>query len=401
MTPPDTRPLRVLLHTLEYPPLFAGHGIYLHRLAPALQEAGACIQVLTGDFGRLPRHETLDGVPVHRIPHHPRRRYWEHRSAARASLALIRRRRQFDVLHLNGFADPVGLIGSTARLLRKGVVLQLVLLGTDDPETILSRYRFPALRRWALTRAHRIICISPPLRESAVRAGLPPDRVVFVPQGVDTSRFRPPLPEERASLRAAVGLDPHDPVVVSVGAIIARKGIDLLLEAWRIVQQRMPAATLVLVGPHAFSGDDPATPALEAFVRDAKAFVRSRHLRVHFAGRQEQVERYLKAADAFVLASRHEGFGNVILEALACGLPLVVTPMDGIGAVTVDHGRNGFIADGPEAIAERIVQILTSPALAACFGRTARRSAELRFDCRDVARAYVRLYREAARAARG
>lgn len=401
MTPPRPHPLRVLIHILEYAPLFAGHAIYLHRLAPALQEAGASVEVLTGDFGRLPRHETIDGIPVHRIPHHPRRRYWEHRSALRTSLALIRGWRRFDVLHLNGFADTVGLIGATARLLRKGIVLQLVLLGTDDPETILSRYRFPALRRWALARAHRIICISLPIRESALRAGLPPDQVVVVPQGVDTSRFCPPLPDERASLRAAIGLDPHGPVVVSVGAIIARKGIDILLDAWTTVQQRMPDATLVLVGPDQFSGDDPDTPTLEAFVRDIKALVRARHLRVHFAGRQEQVERYLKAADVFVLASRHEGFGNVIIEALACGLPVVVTPMDGIGAVTVEHGQNGFIADGADAIADSIVLLLGSPALAASFAQAARRTAELRFDGRDVARAYVRLYQEALHEARG
>ncbi|MDR7420283.1 MAG: glycosyltransferase family 4 protein [Armatimonadota bacterium] len=400
---PDTRvrPLRVLLHILEYPPLFAGHAIHLHRLAPALQAAGASVEVLTGDFGRLARHEIIDGIRVHRIPHHPKRRYWEHRSALRSSLALLRRRKRFDVLHLNGFSDPVGIIASTARLLRKGVVLQLVLLGTDDPETILSRYRFPALRRWALSRAHRIICISPPLRESAVRAGLPPDRVVFVPQGVDTDRFRPPRPDERASIRAGMGFDPHDPVVVSVGAIIARKGIDVLLEAWVSVQERVPAATLVLVGPDQFSGDDPDTPALDEFVRKVKAFASSRRLRVHFAGRQEQVERYLQAADVFVLASRQEGFGAVIIEALACGLPAVVTPMDGIGAVTVQHGQNGFIADGPEAIADAIVRLLHSPALAAGFAQAARRSAELQFDSRNVARSYVHFYEEAFRAARG
>jgi glycosyltransferase involved in cell wall biosynthesis len=188
---------------------------------------------------------------------------------------------------------------------------------------------------------------------------------------------------------------------VSVGAIIARKGIDVLLEAWVTVQQRVPAATLVLVGPDRFSTDDPATPELEAFVREVKAFAHARQLRVQFAGRQDQVERYLKAADVFVLASRHEGFGNVIIEALACGLPAVVTPLDGIGAVTVQHGQNGFIADGPEAIASRIVQLLDSPPLAAGFGQAARRSVELRFDSRDVARSYVQLYREAWHAARG
>lgn len=400
MTDASARPLRVILHILEYPPLFAGHGIYLHRFVPALRAAGASVEVLTGDFGRLARCEEVDGIPVHRIPHHPKRRYWEHRSALHTSLALIRRRRRFDVLHLNGFADPLGFIGSTARILRKGVVLQLVLLGTDDPETILSRYRFRGLRRWALSRAHRIICIAPPLRDSSLRAGLPPDRVVFVPQGVDIARFRPPLADERASIRRALGLDPHTPVAVSVGAIIRRKGFDVLLEAWTAVQNRLPEATLLLVGPDQFSGDDPATPALEAFVRQVKACARTRGLRAHFAGRQEQVERYLQAADVFVLASRHEGFGNVIIEALACGLPAVVTPMDGIGAVTVQDGENGFIADGPEAIAERIVELLGSPSLAGRLGQAARRSVERRFDSRDVARSYVRLYEEAWRAAR-
>jgi glycosyltransferase involved in cell wall biosynthesis len=389
--------LRVLVHILEYLPLFSGHGIYLHRLVPSLRAAGVDVTVLTADFGRLPAAETIDGVPVFRFRYSLHESRSDLKAAARTVAFLARHRSEFDIVHLNGFADTVGLIGSAAHALGMAVVTQLVLIGADDPESVSTQNRFGRLRLWAMARADRILCISPQLLESCRRARFDAGRLVFVPQGVDTRRFRPVSPDERSALRHRLGLSTSSPVVTFVGAIIERKGVDILLRAWAELAKRLPEAELLLVGPDTFGADDVSAVALNRFVDGMKALASSGGLRVRFLGRQERVEEYLQAADVFVLPSRHEGFGNVIIEALACGVPAVVTRMDGVGEVTVRHGDNGLIVDDEDGLTHALLSLLENPDARARMGQTARCVAEDTFSVERVVRSYRDVYEAALR----
>jgi glycosyltransferase involved in cell wall biosynthesis len=140
------------------------------------------------------------------------------------------------------------------------------------------------------------------LRKHGIEAGV-------IRNGVDTGRFRPASADERAGMRASLSLPPSARIGVSVGALSARKDPALIVRALRAVAD--PALAIVFVG----------CGPLEAECRRAA----QGDVRVRFAGQVADVTPFLRAADFYVSASRAEGLPNGVLEAMACGLHLVLT----------------------------------------------------------------------------
>lgn len=386
--------IRVLFLILEYAPMFSGHGVYLRRLFPVLNSYGVKASVLTANFGEGSEREKVDGTCVHRF-RYPlgwrRATLW---AALRVVHFLVRHRREFDVLHINGAFDVFGIITVAGRLLGKTVVTQLVLLGSDDPETFLRTYRLAHVRLWLMARTHCFLCISPQLADSCRNVDIPNARIECIPQGVDTRRFLPATFTEKTLLRRQLGLPSDGPLASFVGAIIHRKGVDMLVEAWKTVQARRPDAALIFVGPFEFAGDDDGVAEHSRFVARIREEIDRYGLSIHFQGRRDNVEVFLRASDVFVLPSRSEGFGNVIIEAMASGIPTVVTPMDGVASVSVVDGETGFIVDGPGAIARAILELINNPERAVMMGTRARQRAEELFSIQRVAGLYAATYRE-------
>jgi glycosyltransferase involved in cell wall biosynthesis len=165
-------------------------------------------------------------------------------------------------------------------------------------------------RRLILFAAHAaagIITVSQALKDELVALGVAPSRVKVLRNGVDLQMFQP---KDRATARAALGLD--GPTLVSVGLLIERKGHALVIEALA----NLPGYRLVIVG------EGPDRPALEQLA--ARLGVADR---VRFLGRvaHERLADIYTAADALVLASSREGWPNVLLEAMACGTPVVAS----------------------------------------------------------------------------
>jgi len=211
-----------------------------------------------------------------------------------------------------------------------------------------------------------VLPISALVREQILRRyDLAPERVRVLHPAVDTARFSPRLaPAARVAVRAELGMAAAAPLLAFVGSDFRRKGLPALLAALRL----LPGAHALVLG-----GDRPARMrrgrelAGELGVED----------RVHFAGVRPDPERLLAAADCLVFPSRFDAFGNAVLEAMASGLPVVVSRRAG-GAEVVIPGRTGAVVDAPEdaaALAAAIRPFL-EPALRAEAGRLARREAE-------------------------
>jgi glycosyltransferase involved in cell wall biosynthesis len=181
------------------------------------------------------------------------------------------------------------------------------------------------------------------------------DRARLLPRAVDTRLFHPGQRDE--SLRAAWGADGNTPVVLYVGRIAAEKNLELAVQAFRTIRQRVPHARYVWVG------DGPARAALEAAHPD---FI--------FAGVQRgpQLARYFASADLFPFPSLSETFGNVILEAMASGLP-VVAYAEGAAREHLVDGVNGYCVESGQADAfiEACVRLAGNPALIRHMGRAA------------------------------
>jgi glycosyltransferase involved in cell wall biosynthesis len=188
-------------------------------------------------------------------------------------------------------------------------------------------------------------------------------RIEIIPNGVDTAHFRPPLDgDDRRRLREKLGFSEADRVVVTVGAVTPRKGTDLAIESMRHLVKRVPVARLVVLGWRT----DQTDPKLAEFRKKIEELVSSPELatRVHILGVVDNVNEYLRAADAFLFASHREGFPSAIIEAMASDLPAISTRFIGWGAELGEPGRHYLLAEhDPESLAAAVAEVLEKPSV--------------------------------------
>ena len=379
---------------LEYFPIFSGHGVYLQHLIKELQRQNCKVSILTADFYELPQHEIIDGINVYRFNFSPHKKRWELKLAFRVIAFLLRNLKHYDILHIHGHLDIYGLFTIFNKLVRKHTVTQMVLLGADDPLSLLKSYKFMSLRFKVLSLMDQFLCISKAIADSYQEAGLPMRKLTYIPQGVDIDKFHPPTDQEKQRLKEKLGLAGYDKIVIFIGAIVERKGVDLLVEAWTKVQEQHPDACLLLVGEDSFGEKDVNKDKLQNYVKSLKKIIAKNDSKVIFTGRKNNVEEYLQSSNLFVLPSRKEGFGNVILEAMACGLPVVVTYMDGVSSETVTPELNGYIVYNVQELSDSIIKLLDDAGLAEQMGQAGRQIACKDFSLTEIAKQYVNLYKQ-------
>jgi len=214
---------------------------------------------------------------------------------------------------------------------------------------------------------------------------LPAARLALIYNGVDTRLFCPDL-EARAHWRKELGLGEREPVIISVGRLAPEKDYGLLLEALAATRDLGPEAKLVLVGDGA-----------ERTTLQDEAAELGLQQRVRFVGRQRDVPGLLSAADLFALSSLSEGIPMALLEAMACGLPVVALRVGGTPEL-VEDGRSGLLVGGrkPEDLAEAISRILTERDTARAMGVAGQRRVAERFSLESMLEGYGALYRELA-----
>jgi glycosyltransferase involved in cell wall biosynthesis len=214
----------------------------------------------------------------------------------------------------------------------------------SDVNVVLARAAPRAIAAQLLPRADAVVAVSRPLADEVVRVGVARERVRVVPNGVDPAIFHP---RERSEARRMLRVDPEARVILYVGRLEPRKGTGELAAAFDRVRARVPEAMLVLVGDGVSSDD----------VR-AQAARWGDRARVLGARPHEEVARWMAACDVLVLPSWAEGTPNVVLEALACGRPVVATAVGGIPDVL--DPRAGLLVPPREAraLADALVTAL-------------------------------------------
>lgn len=217
------------------------------------------------------------------------------------------------------------------------------------------------------------------------QVGIPAARVTQIYNGVDTLKFRPRNESDSDVIRAC-GVEAGDFVVGTVGRLAAVKDQAALIRAAAQVRRNAgPAAERLKV---LLVGDGPLRSDLDELVRDE-----SMEASVIFAGAQNDVPRWMRAMDVFVLPSRAEGISNTILEAMASGLPVLASNVGGNGDL-VAEAQTGFLfpAGDAEALAAGIVRYLCDPALRTLHGRASRARVEAAFSIRAMVQGYSDLY---------
>jgi glycosyltransferase involved in cell wall biosynthesis len=254
--------------------------------------------------------------------------------AVRGTIERLSQTEPFDLIDAH-YLYPDGVAAAlVGRRLGKPVVI--TARGTDV--TLIPRYRMPrAMIRWAARQAAALITVSRALKDDLVELGISPERITVLRNGVDLQLFRP---GDRPLIRRELGL--QRPTLLSVGHLIPRKGHELVIRALSLV----PALDLIIIG----SGSERA--ALAALAKELGISAR-----VRFVTPLPQVElaRYYSAADALVLASNREGWANVLLEAMACGTPVIATDVGGASEIVTSPEAGTLVRERTlEALARGI-----------------------------------------------
>jgi glycosyltransferase involved in cell wall biosynthesis len=303
-----------------------------------------------------------------------------------AAWHLLLQRARYDIVHLHGTYRRAIPIVAAARLANLTTVAKMSQMGTDDPSTT-RHWRFGGLLMKALARADAVVAITDELARSYLEAGLPRDRLVRIPNGVDTSRFHPVDRAERLRLREDLALPLDGPIVLFVGIVHPRKGVDRLVAAWPRVQAQHREAALLLVGPLTSQSDGTTSRFVERL-----SDLEDQH-RVHAVGHQDHVVRFYQAADVFVLPSRMEGLPNALLEAMACGLPVICSPLPGV-AELLEHDVNGLLiaANEPIALGDAVCALLKDARRSQRLAEAGRQTVMQHYSLDAIADRYIDLY---------
>lgn len=378
-----TERLRVAMLALDFHRQGGSEGRTGH-LVDALLAAGHAVHLVGARIrgawdSRIAQH----GIPVMEHPH-----WMEILTFIRGAKRLLARER-FDVVHnqIRPYLPGVVTVGGGChrfyieRVLpvEQGSLLAWAKRGSPLHRVLLAlegrRYRAEGgtwvIANSRLNRDGILACY--PLPESRIRVAY---------NGVDSARFTPENAARfRAPLRQALGLLESEPVLLFVGANFTRKGLGLLLEALAVAGEAGRRMRLVVLGgrpTHRWMGRVTALGLTG---------------RVQFVEAAADPERYYAAADLFVLPTHFDPFANATLEAMAAGLPIVTTRMNGVAEI-LKPGTDGFVLDGPPSalgLAKLLLELADAD-IRRATGEAARETA-LRFPWEATARATLDTYR--------
>jgi teichuronic acid biosynthesis glycosyltransferase TuaC len=385
-------PLRLLTFSTLYPNAAQpNHGVFVENRLRHLVASGAATSTVVAPVPWFPSRDPRFGewarcaaAPTEEMRHglrvlHPRYAApprlgmytgpWALLRAGRAALAqLLAEGARFDAIDAH-YLYPDGV---AAAWLAREAGLPVVITARGSDTSQLPHFALPRrLIGAALREADALIAVSAGLAEGLIALGAAPGKVTVLRNGVDLAAFAPP--NDRAALRAELGLS--GPIVLSVGHLIERKAHHHVIGALA----ELPEASLLIVG------EGPERQALAALAERLGVTER-----VHLLGARPHGElaKLYGAADALVLASTREGWANVMLEAMACGTPVIAGPAWG-SREAISAPEAGLVLEevGPGPIAAGLRRLLADPP-----ARRATRAHAERFSWDETTRGQAELF---------
>ncbi|MGB0383350.1 MAG: glycosyltransferase family 4 protein [Ardenticatenaceae bacterium] len=381
--------IRVVMVISSFAPVIGGAERQALQLAQRLLKRGLTVEVLTRRYPGLAATEEMKDVKVSRLPvaGSGRNPLSSVMFTAGVVLWLIRHAKEYDVAHVHASLSPAvsALLAKFAT--RKPVLVKVACSGPHGDVASMRRRPFLSLRRRLLRHTDRFLVLNSESIEELQELGLERSQMAPIVNGVDTTYFAPNEQKVQKKIwnrsndfsRSGPGTT-EVVTTVFVGRLTTQKGVDLLLEAWA---QLAEPRELILVG------DGAERPALEALASELKLD------HVTFTGSTNDVRSYLQQADLFVLPSRAEGIPNAMLEAMACGLPVVASRVGGIPDV-VEDGESGLLVppDDVPALVGALDRLLADSDLRRQMGQKARERVVSDYSLKAATTRHLDLYRE-------
>lgn len=373
--------MRILFLINSYHPRVGGAEQLVRSLSRELCSSGHRCIIVARLSGGAPFVERGDAGTVIRIPVAGPKVFRSMVFRALSSMLLVILRKRYDCIHAHSLDAPAVVATALGAFLGKKVYV--TVHNTGKVAACLERFGGRRTLAQIVSRCSGMISINDYITGELVKAGCRREKIAFIPNGVDTKMYAP-LPDDRRR-RGLFKLGFVNRLIyVFVGNFHRQKGLDVLLEAWdrfhRTVDDFDPM--LLLIGDGALMGS-------------CLKFVKERGLvdSVRFLGQRNDVYRYLQLSDVFVQPSRWEGLSIALLEAMACGVAVIATPVGGAKAV-IRAGVNGLFTriDDSEELARIMKLLFEDTAARKRLGTGARSTVVESYSIAACARLHVQLF---------
>lgn len=346
------------------------------NIASHLRKKGMDVSVVTSRFEReWQKEETVKGVPVIRLPSPKIKIIGALIFLYNLSFYLFKNHKQFQIIHAFqiGYSSAVSIFIS--RVLKKTSLLSLAASGSggDIKHNIKTPWGLVFIMLCRL--ASKIVVLNREMEKELRTILYSPHRTVYIPNGVDTDKFSPAIRDSSKPKKTKT--------ILFTGRLAKQKGLDTLIYALKRIDGKFSFELNIL-------GEGSLFPALNRLVKGLGLSEK-----VFFSGIVDDVVRYLREADLFVLPSRYEGMSNALLEAMACGVPVIASDIPGNNDIIRD-GYNGLLFEdnNVEFLAKTITVILGNSECAETIGKQARQDVVAYYNIQAIAEKHKKIYQQ-------
>jgi glycosyltransferase involved in cell wall biosynthesis len=340
------------------------------ELSQSLTESGNLVTIISHPAGTFPKREFRNGFLVYRLQGSGVALF------LRLSQFLFIKRKRFDLLHAHGVTGFSVIAARLATLFGKTVCIKPATSG--DLYTIFSKssLKHSLYERWFKQIDHWI-AISQELKKELMSCEVSENKIHCVPNFVNSMKFTKASPERRELLRKRFSISSNQVVFLFLGRLEKRKGVQYLLEAWK----KQPCGALWIVG----SG-----PEEDRLKKQAQE---KGYEQIQFHGSTLKPLDYYQAADVFVLPSLKEGFPNVLLEAMSCGLPCIATKIGGVVDLLKEDVQGLLVeAAAIDPLSKAMRHVADSSEDRIRWSKNAIETAQDKYDRSKITARYLQLY---------
>lgn len=302
-------------------------------------------------------------------------------------LFQLHRKHRFDVIHAQWLL-PNGFIGAIVCKLCK-IPLVITLQGSDMFVSNLNPI-FQGMAKWTLKHASMVTSVTPTFLPELAALGVPEEKLCMIPNGVTLNVFSTPSQERVIKLRETLSIPEKGLVVFALGRIVLKKGFDVLIQALPHVQKKVQDVTVII------GGDGSDLPRLKTLAEEQEV---SNIIRFPGTINRADVPTYFHLCDLFVLPAvfdpkgNVDGCPNVILEAMACGKPVVSSEISGIPVVVKDDETGLLVGErNVDALAAAIIALLENPEKREQFGRAGQQRIHQELTWTKTVEQYISIY---------
>jgi len=367
-----------MVTSLPFPPR-EGMGFYIWNLSRYLTKQGHTVHIITRGGVKRMQHECVDGIHIWRPTFFPVYPMHAHLHGLFVDRLVRQLEHEIDIFHLH---TPLVTNLKTKRPVLVTVHTPMKADTGSIPVTnmleLLIRMQAPVSYRVeqnVFSQAKTITAVAHSVADELAVYAIDPQSVQVLGNGVDTETFYP----------TPVKKTVYTPYFLTVGRLAPRKGLRDLLHCAAIAAKTFPNYRFLIAGEGPLRGE---------IERDIQRMNLSKQVKLlgHIEDRAHLIDLY-RGAVAYVHTAHYEGLPTALIEAMACGRPVVTTAVSGALDV-IAHGENGLLvpAHAPEAMAEAVVQIISQPSFATSLGKFAHKTIENRYSWHVISRNYVACY---------